>query len=237
MNYFHTFIMDVNKDPKHCFKVVRHGKIIDEMPTIHAGETARGLNILLASIPMTDTLKITGYFRLPNNKGTVRVDADKQANYFNLLFPTMDKGTWECEIVAYDGDSVLSSGKFEGECTESIRYDIIKELPKTLNIDSIIEQFDKYKKMYEEFEQLKKDVQANKENLSNVKVQAHDKHFKFEQLQATDTWDINHNLNKFPSVTVVDSGGNQVVGHITYINNSSITITFAYPFSGIAYLN
>jgi len=59
----------------------------------------------------------------------------------------------------------------------------------------------------------------------------------FQQGVAATTWNISHTLGKFPSVTVVDSSDNVVVGEILYNSNSSITLTFASAFSGKAYLN
>ena len=48
---------------------------------------------------------------------------------------------------------------------------------------------------------------------------------------------INHNLNKFPSVTTVDSGGSHVVGDIQHIDTNSFTITFTASFTGKVYVN
>ena len=64
-----------------------------------------------------------------------------------------------------------------------------------------------------------------------------DKNFVFTQGSASNTWTINHNLEKFPSVTVVDSADNVVVGHITYTNTNSLTVSFSSSFSGKAYIN
>lgn len=50
------------------------------------------------------------------------------------------------------------------------------------------------------------------------------------------SWNISHNLDGFPSVTVVDSAGTVVVGEVTYNSTSSITVTFQSAFSGKAYL-
>jgi len=61
--------------------------------------------------------------------------------------------------------------------------------------------------------------------------------FVFSQSSAASTWTINHNLNKFPSISVVDSSGNVVVGFETYNNSNQIVLTFSAPFSGSAYLN
>ena len=64
-----------------------------------------------------------------------------------------------------------------------------------------------------------------------------DKHYTFNQLSASTTWSITHNLNKKPSVSVVDSADNNVYGDIEYINENQLTITFNSAFSGKAYLN
>lgn len=61
--------------------------------------------------------------------------------------------------------------------------------------------------------------------------------FTFEQSVASDTWNVTHNLGKYPSVSVVDSGGNLVDGEVKYVTNNRISITFTSPFSGKAYLN
>lgn len=64
-----------------------------------------------------------------------------------------------------------------------------------------------------------------------------DKFYTHTQLAAADTWSIEHNLGKFPAVTVVDSGGSTVIGEIDYIDENNLTITFQSAFGGRAYLN
>lgn len=64
-----------------------------------------------------------------------------------------------------------------------------------------------------------------------------DKNFVFTQSSASATWTINHTLNKFPSVEVVDSANDIVIGNVTYNSTTQITITFTAAFSGKAYLN
>jgi hypothetical protein len=51
------------------------------------------------------------------------------------------------------------------------------------------------------------------------------------------TWTVVHNLEKYPSASVVDTGGTVVTGEITYISNNEIEILFQAAFSGKAYLN
>lgn len=63
------------------------------------------------------------------------------------------------------------------------------------------------------------------------------KTFTFTQSVPAEEWNIPHNLHKFPSVTVVDSGGSVVIGEILYIDEDNITVAFQAAFSGKAYLN
>jgi hypothetical protein len=51
------------------------------------------------------------------------------------------------------------------------------------------------------------------------------------------TWTITHNLNKYPSVTIVDSAGTVVEGDISYSNTNLVVVTFSSTFSGKAYFN
>tara|TARA_R100000329_G_C7610961_1_gene216798 strand:+ start:872 stop:1126 length:255 start_codon:yes stop_codon:yes gene_type:complete len=66
--------------------------------------------------------------------------------------------------------------------------------------------------------------------------------YTHNQSTTSDTWTITHNLHRFPSVTVVDSGGTIVLGNVVYNSNKQLTITFfqggsALAFQGKAYLN
>lgn len=57
------------------------------------------------------------------------------------------------------------------------------------------------------------------------------------QLAPLSTWNVVHNLGKYPSVMVVDSADSVVVGEIQYIDANSLTITFSSAFGGKAYIN
>lgn len=57
------------------------------------------------------------------------------------------------------------------------------------------------------------------------------------QPSASDDWLVQHGLGKFPSVTVIDSAGDEVDGDPVYIDASSLRIVFSAAFSGRAYLN
>mgnify|MGYP003670130564 FL=1 len=61
--------------------------------------------------------------------------------------------------------------------------------------------------------------------------------FTFIQGVAATTWNITHNLNKFPSITVIDTGNTVVTGEYIYIDSNNVTLTFSAGFAGKAYLN
>ena len=65
--------------------------------------------------------------------------------------------------------------------------------------------------------------------------------FVFDQVVPKMVWGTNgivtHNLGKFPSITVIDTGGTVVNGEYTYIDTNNITLNFSAPFAGKAYLN
>lgn len=61
--------------------------------------------------------------------------------------------------------------------------------------------------------------------------------FIYKQKAPSTLWTINHNLDKYPDVTIVDSANTVVVGEIIYIDKNSLNIAFSSGFSGTAYLN
>lgn len=50
-------------------------------------------------------------------------------------------------------------------------------------------------------------------------------------------WVITHNLGRYPSVTIVDSANDEVIGEVKYNSVNQLTISFSGAFSGKAYLN
>ena len=61
--------------------------------------------------------------------------------------------------------------------------------------------------------------------------------FEFDQGVPATTWDITHNLGKFPSITVIDTGNTVVFGEYNYVSNNRVLLTFSAAFDGKAYLN
>jgi len=74
-------------------------------------------------------------------------------------------------------------------------------------------------------------------NFALATSSAGDKTFTFVQAVPATTWSITHTLDKFPSISVVDSAGSVVTGASTYIDDNNITLDFSAAFAGKAYLN
>ena len=72
------------------------------------------------------------------------------------------------------------------------------------------------------------------EQLANI---SSDLHYIHDQIASSKTWTVTHGLNKYPSVSVVDSAGSLVMGEVTHINSNQLVLTFNAMFSGKAYLN
>ena len=53
---------------------------------------------------------------------------------------------------------------------------------------------------------------------------------------SSQSWLITHNLNRYPSVTTVDSAGTEFKGTITYIDINTLRVDFAFATGGKAYL-
>jgi len=64
-----------------------------------------------------------------------------------------------------------------------------------------------------------------------------DKNFVYTQAVAASIWNVQHDLDKFPSVSIVNDDNTQVFGSVEYVDNNNLIITFTAPFSGKAYMN
>lgn len=61
--------------------------------------------------------------------------------------------------------------------------------------------------------------------------------YVYPQTVAAETWVIPHNLNKYPSVTIVNLGRSTIESTVNYVDENNIVVT-VYPMSaGFAYLN
>jgi len=64
-----------------------------------------------------------------------------------------------------------------------------------------------------------------------------DKTYTHVQNIASATWNVEHNLNKFPSATVVLPSGQVGLADVTYIDSNNLTINFAGDETGKAHIN
>jgi hypothetical protein len=64
-----------------------------------------------------------------------------------------------------------------------------------------------------------------------------DKNFVYTQSVPSTLWTITHNLEKFPSVSVVNINNVTMYGNVIYLNENELQIEFSAGFSGKAYMN
>ena len=103
------------------------------------------------------------------------------------------------------------------------------------------------KKIVADYELKKKDIMANfnlniipsvSQFVTKEELKEATDTFIFEQGIASDTWVIEHNLDKHPTVTAVDSAGFvQIPDDVEYINENKVIAYFVSAFTGKAYLN
>lgn len=115
------------------------------------------------------------------------------------------------------------------------------EIFENENIDVVFEDGQNLDVEFDEFE-YSLDKQGISNDLIEVKVtpttiEAISKTYMFEQAIPSATWEIQHNLNKYPSVSIVDSAGSVVMGDVLYVDKNKVVLTFTGQFNGKAYLN
>lgn len=64
-----------------------------------------------------------------------------------------------------------------------------------------------------------------------------DLNYRHVQAIPADTWVVVHNLGKYPTIAVADSGGGWVIGGIHYDSLNQCTLSFSAQFSGQAFCN
>ncbi len=61
--------------------------------------------------------------------------------------------------------------------------------------------------------------------------------FQYHQLIPGTNWLIEHNLNKFPSVTITDNSLYEIEGLVRYLDANTAVVLFNQPVEGWAYVN
>lgn len=75
------------------------------------------------------------------------------------------------------------------------------------------------------------------EPMAEIRELARRQTYEHRQIEASRVWTIDHELGKRPSVTVIDTAGNEVFGDVLYEGESRIVVSFSAEFSGTAILN
>ena len=158
----------------------------------------------------------------------------------------------DSSCVFYEGASLIFSGVNTNDSVETVIQKLnlkLESLP-TVNlnnyynkteIDILFNNIDQTKRplktINNESLEGSGNVQINYNDLDNLPTIVNDKNYVHNQIVASNFWEIQHNLDKYPSVSIIDSGNNLVVGEIKYIDSNNIIITFTSVFSGKAYFN
>ena len=64
-----------------------------------------------------------------------------------------------------------------------------------------------------------------------------DARLSHHQATAASIWTITHNLGKNPSVSIVDSAGDECEGEVRHISVNELVVSFSAAFTGRAFLN
>ena len=71
----------------------------------------------------------------------------------------------------------------------------------------------------------------------NINPNVGDKTFVYTQDAPSTLWNVQHNLDKLPSVSVVNNNNVAMYGEVIYIDQNNLQIEFSAGFSGKAYMN
>ena len=71
----------------------------------------------------------------------------------------------------------------------------------------------------------------------NFTITSIDKNYVHDQQNASSSWVVVHNLNKFASVSIVDTANDEIIGDVEYNSLNQVTINFSSQVSGKAYIN
>ncbi|WP_101773532.1 hypothetical protein [Peptostreptococcus faecalis] len=253
IDFLHLFKFDLRKEADECFTMIVDGEVVTNIPTLHAGETSRGIRISVVNFKYDEKMSCYAYFKSKQDNELIRVKPfSRTKNLFDIYYPRLPVGEYECEIIlCYDGKTI-SSGIFTGVCEETLANEFATDVEISTTVQDIINTYDTYSELYKKrlievgtlsekstsiinnLNDKEKQLEELIENIPSVET---DKGFIFVQKKTTPIWEVTHNLGKYPSVVITDNGGNTVYGDISYISENKLIISFSIGFSGKAYLN
>jgi hypothetical protein len=84
----------------------------------------------------------------------------------------------------------------------------------------------------------KVELRVTKDTLNRLKdlATAASANYTHDQAVGSLVWNIVHNLNKFPHVTLLDQNGNIMVAHLEYVSANEINAYFSASMAGTAYV-
>lgn len=104
---------------------------IDRAFKIKAGETARGIRLVVKDMDLKD-LKFKNYIKIENKLfENEAIEIDSKNRFVDIYFPSLDPGTYQSELLIYDDDKLLKSGTYIIDVGESIivgEADKLKEI-------------------------------------------------------------------------------------------------------------
>ena len=89
------------------------------------------------------------------------------------------------------------------------------------------------------------DVQLKDEQPIDVKIAdvvqvftggTYDKHYEVSFLP-TSSLSVNHSLNKYPSVSILDTAGDEVEGQVVHVDTNNLLVSFSAAFGGVITCN
>lgn len=147
--------------------------------------------------------------------------------------------------VHLEADFTLNIPHYEADFTENQQPDIqadfnISVVPDISNLATKEELNNAVDELESEIEQSKITVQGSPlidVSTENQTATITSKTFVFEQGIASDTWIINHNLNKHPSISLAYTNGEEFEAHKEFTSENQVIISLDSAATGFAYLN
>ena len=178
----------------------------------------------------------------PNTGTLVIVDLENNKKPFSTELPFLVKD-WEEGDIKLDGFNLSIDAKIQGNNltinieTPSISTDIERYIREQIEIHNESEQAHQYiQGLISSESETREQVDNNlQEQINTVSILANG--YVHEQGIASAVWTVQHNLNKYPSVTVVDSAENEIVSEVEYLDKNTVRITMTGASKGRAYLN
>jgi hypothetical protein len=137
-------------------------------------------------------------------------------------------GALVTKVINADGTiTITSTGADVGTGEVSIKANLITDHKDLTSIGT------------NDHSQIDANISATQAHMANNAIHTPDKYYRHVQNIPNTVWAIQHNMNKFPSVTIFDSSNAhiQVYGDVEYIDVNTVQLSFSVPFGGEAYLN